>query len=283
MNKIQLLLCACLVSIGTFINAQINTPAASTSAKFEQRVGLTDIKVEYSRPSAKGRKIFGTGGIITNDSLWRAGANQATKISFSDDVAVEGKSLKKGDYAILIKPVAVGPWTVNFYKYETGNWGSYVKKAPDAAVMVAPKMLTNNVESFSMGINNIENTKATLLIEWEKTQLPINFSVEVDKVVMAAIDKVMAGPTGGDYYNAGSYFHDAKKDLNKALEWVQKANAIDKDRFWQLRKESLILADLGRYKEAIAVATKSKELATTANNQDYIKMNVESIAMWLKK
>jgi hypothetical protein len=262
------------------LTAQIATPAASTSAKFEQRVGLTDIKVDYSRPSAKGRKVFG--GIVAYDTWWRTGANQASKLTFGDDVTVEGKLLKKGDYTLITKPTASGPWTVNFYKFETGNWSSYTEKTPDAALMISPKMVSNHVETFTMGIANIENTKATLLIEWEKLQLPINFTVEVDKPVMAAIDKVMAGPSGSDYYNAGSYYHDAKKDLNKALEWVQKANAMDKDRFWQLRKESLILADLKRYKEAITVATKSKELAATANNQEYVKMNETSIAEWTK-
>jgi hypothetical protein len=266
------------------LSAQITTPAASPTAKFEQKVGLTDVKIEYSRPSAKGRGVFGDAkSLVPYGEVWRTGANSITKISFSDSVTIGGdKGLKRGDYGILTKP-GMSSWDVHFYKYDGGNWSSYTAKTPDAIVTVPSKKTSNHVETFTIDINDVNSDNASLVIGWEKTQVAVPIKVEVDKAVMANIDRVLAGPTANDFYNAGSYYHDTKKDLNKALEYVRKATAGANPAFWQLRKESLILADLGRLKEAIDIAKKSMDLATKAGNKDYIKMNEDSIAMWMKK
>lgn len=264
------------------LNAQITTPAASPSCKIEQKVGLTEIKIDYSRPSAKGRKIFGSDGVVSFGNFWRTGANNVTKISFSEDVTVEGVALKKGDYGLLTKP-GQSSWVVNFYKFDGTNWSAYIEKTPDVSVTVVPNMSGNFVETFTMDIANIETSKATLVISWEKTMVPVQIGVEVDKVVMASIEKVMAGPSSNDYYNAASYYHDSGRDLEQALEWVRKATKVPNPKFWQVRKESLILADLGRYKEAIEAAKLSKELASAAGNDEYVKMNDVSIAEWMKK
>jgi tetratricopeptide (TPR) repeat protein len=214
--------------------------------------------------------------------MWRTGANSITKISFSEDVTVEGANVKKGDYGILTKP-STSSWLVNLYKYDGGNWSSYIQKTPDASFSVMPKTSNFNVETFTIDVNNIETSKATINLMWEKTIVPINFSVEVDKQVMANIEKVMAGPSTNDYYNAASYYHDSGKDLEQALEWVRKSTKVASPKFWQVRKEALILADLGRYKEAIEAAKLSKELAVAADNQEYVKMNEKSISEWMKK
>ncbi len=283
MSNFKILILSAFLCFTSIVKAQISTPAASPSCKIEQKVGLTDVKIDYSRPSAKGRVIFGgKEPLVSYDNLWRTGANSITKISFSEDVTVEGQSLKKGDYGILTKPSATS-WAVNFYTYDGGNWSSYVTKTPAISVNVTPKTTANHVETFSIDINNIEASKATLNISWEKTIVPINFNVEVDKAVMANIEKVMAGPSTNDFYNAASYYHDSGKDLEQALEWVRKATKVAEPKFWQVRKESLILADLGRFKEAIESAKLSKELAVKADNQDYVKMNEKSIAEWMKK
>jgi hypothetical protein len=273
----------CFFVISSLLRAQITTPAASPSAKIDQKVGLTDIKIDYSRPSAKGRMIFGSKEpLVSYDNLWRTGANSTTKISFSDDVIIEGQSLKKGDYGILTKPGA-SLWAINFYVYEGSNWSAYITKTPALTVSVTPKTTANHVETFTIDINNIETSKATLLFSWEKTVVPVNIAFDVDKAVMANIEKVMAGPSTNDYYNAASYYHDSGKDLEQALEWVRKATKSESPKFWQVRKEALILADLGRYKEAIEAAKLSADLANKAENQEYVKMNEKSIADWTKK
>jgi len=260
-------------------NAQINTPSASPSAKIEQMIGLTEVHVEYSRPSMKGRTIFSADGLVPYGKLWRTGANQATKITFTDDVMVEGASLPAGSYAILTIPTA-SQWIVNFYKHDSGSWSSYVEKTPDAAVKVKPNKLPMDIETFHIGIGDLTSDTGILEFLWERTWVGVKIKVAVDERVMADIDKVLAGPTANDYYAAGNYYHTAGKDLNKALEYVQKATKVDKPKFWQVRRESLILADLGRVDEAVKAAKKSLDLAKIAGNDDYIKMNTNSINQW---
>lgn len=264
------------------LNAQIKTPAASPSATVMQTVGLTDVTVEYSRPSAKGRTIFASEGLVPFGKVWRTGANGITKVTFSDDVTIEGKELAKGSYGVLTMPSA-NIWAVHFYAYDKSNWSSYTEKTPDLVVNVTSKKIKESVETFTIGLANVSSTSADLEISWENTVVPVKIGVEVDKTVMAAIEKTMAGPSTGDYYAAGQYYHESGKDLKQALAWVQKATQVDEPRFWQVRREALILADLGMTKEAIMAAKKSLELATAAGNDDYVKMNEKSIAEWSMK
>jgi len=274
-----------MLAIVTFFTvdaqAQIKTPSASPSAKVTQTVGLTDVMIEYSRPSMKKRTIFAADGLVPFGKVWRTGANSATKITFSDDVMVNGTALKKGAYAILSVPSA-NSWEVQFYPHESGRWSSYVDKTPVATVTAETSKLPFAVETFLIITDKLTNNSADLEFIWENTIATLKVETAVDEVVMAAIDKVLAGPTVGDYYTAGSYYFDSGKDLEKALTWVQKATQTDSPRFWQVRKESQILAALGRHGDAIAAAKKSLELATAAGNADYIKLNNDSIAKWMK-
>lgn len=264
------------------LNAQIQTPAASPTVELKTKVGLTDVTLLYSRPSIKGRTVFSADktALVPFGAMWRTGANSATKISFGDDVTIGGTAVKKGDYAIFSTPGA-SEWKVMFYNYETTNAGGYGDKTAVATWTLKPQKVAEKVETFTIDINDQTMDKATINIIWENTKVSMPLSVDVEGKVKANIDRVLAGPSANDYYTAGAYYHDTKKDLNKALEWVQKANALS-PQFWTLRKESLILADLGRKKEAIDVAMKSLAEAKKANNQDYVRMNETSIAEWKK-
>lgn len=281
----KLFLGLCTVAFATFFvattHAQIKTPAPSPSQKITQQIGLTDVTVEYSRPSAKGRTIFGTGGLVPYGSIWRLGANAATKITFGDDVMVGGKELKKGSYAVLATPSA-NSWKVDFHSHESGNWGSYREKTPTASVTAEVKDLPFAVESFLIHFGNLTDNGAVLEFIWADKVAMVPLKFEVEQKVMAAIEKTLAGPSTGDYYAAGNYLLSIGKDLDKALMYVQKATKGDNPRFWQVRREALILSKLGRAKEAIAAAKKSMELAKAAGNEDYVRMNEKSIAEWAK-
>ena len=264
------------------LSAQIQTPAPSPTVELKTKVGLTDVSLLYSRPSIKGRTVFAAAktSVVPFGSMWRTGANSATKISFGDDVTIGGTAIKKGDYAIFSTPGAT-EWKVMFFNYETTNAGGYGDKTAVATWTLKPQKLAEKVETFTIDINDQTMDKASINILWENTKVSMPLSVDVEGKVKASIDRVLAGPSANDYFTAGSYYHDTKKDLNKALEWVQKANAMS-PQFWTLRKESLILADLGKKKEAIDVAMKSLAAAKEAKNQDYINMNEASIAEWKK-
>ncbi len=280
MKKLFILTMA--VALSYCVEAQIKTPSASTSAKVMQTIGLTDVTVEYSRPSMKGRKIFSADGLVPYGKLWRTGANQATKITFSDDVTVGGLKLSAGSYAITTLPTGAS-WMVNFYSHDATSWSSYSEKKPAASVKASPRSINDAVETFRISFENITDTSGDLTIAWENTVVPVKIGVDVDERVMKNIEQVLAGPTPGDYYNAATYYHTSGKDLMKALELVQKATKVDKPKFWQVRREALILADMGKFAEAIKAADKSMQLATVAGNDDYVKMNKESIAAWAMK
>ena len=272
-----------LLATFTFgVNAQVQTPAPSPSSKVEQKVGLTDITLDYSRPGVKGRTVFGD--LVPFGKVWRAGANARTKITFSDDVAVDGKELKAGTYAIFVIPQAES-WDVVFYT-ESGGGGApaeldETKVAARATGKVYP--VPFNVETYTIDINNISNSGARLEFIWEKTFVGIPFTVPTDKIVSASIENTLSGPGFNDYYSAASYYLAEGKDISKAKSWMDKAMSLnDNPRFWQLRQQSLIYAAAGDKKGAIAIAKKSLADAEASKNADFIKMNKESIAEWMK-
>jgi len=273
---------ALVFAVTTTTTAQIRTPAPSPGAKLTQTVGLTEVTVEYSRPSLKGRTAFGDTGVVPYGSAWRTGANSATKITFSDDVKVGGQALAKGAYAILSLPGETD-WVVMFHAYDKSDWSSYESTTPAAKVAVKAQKTGHSVETFTIDINNLLSTGGSLDIYWGSTMLSLPIEVEVDKKVMADIERVMAGPSGSDYASAAGYYHDSGKDLKKALEYIRKATAGDDPKFWQVRREAMILGDLGMYAEAVAAAEKSSMLAEKAGNAEYVKMNQTSIAEWKPK
>jgi len=268
------------------IEAQVKTPAPSPKATLNQVVGLTDVTVEYSRPSAKGRTVFGD--LVPFGKLWRTGANQNSMVTFSEDVVIKGTTLKKGKYAIFTTPKA-DMWEVVFYT-DTENWGTPENWDVNKVALstnVDPITLNNLVETFTISVGSLSNDSASLDISWEKTLISIKFDVPTQKAAMASINKVLAGPTAGDYFSSAQYLFQSNGDLNKALEYVNKAVSLvkagDDVPFWHLRLKSLIQGKLGDKAGAIATAKLSLAGAEKAKNDDYVKMNNESIKEWSKK
>jgi len=269
-----------LLFVGAFTYAQVNTPAASPQSKIEQTVGLTDVTIEYARPSMKGRTIFGD--LVPYGRLWRTGANARTRITFSDDVTVHGKELKKGTYALLTIPNQ-NQWEIIFYtEYQANGAPRELDDSKVAArFSVTPLVTSMARESFTIEVANLSNNGATLFLLWDKVRVPINFTVPTDKTVMANIDRAMSGPSAADYYLAAMYYYDEGKDIAKAKEWIDKAMAgNDNPPFWQLRNKSLIYARAGDKQGAIAAARQSLEASKKAGNADYVKMNEDSLKEW---
>ncbi len=259
--------------------SQISTPSASPSTKITQDFGLGEITIEYSRPSVKDRAIFSADGLVPTGKLWRLGANQATKITFSDDVTVQGTALEAGSYAVLATPKAK-TWDIHFFNHESSSWSSYKDKDPVATVTADVHMMPVSVETFLITTNAHTDNSADLEILWDKANVILKLETEVDAQVMKNISDVMAGPTANQKYQAATYYHKAGKDLNQALTWINEATAGDDPKFWQIRRKALILQDMGKTKDAIAAAKMSMELAMKAGNDDYVKLNKESIAKW---
>jgi Protein of unknown function (DUF2911) len=273
------------LSIGAFLllsytsQAQLETPAPSPASTVTSKVGMTEIKIEYSRPAMKGRKIFG-GDVVPFGDLWRTGANGATKVTTTDSITIMGKGLAKGTYVLLTKP-GKDSWEIIFNKNPAVSVFAY--KPEDDVVKVNVKTINNplTVESFTMGVSNITNTSADIEISWENTVVRIPFTNDVDSKVMAQIKQKLDGPSQNDYFAMSQYYFDSGKDAKQALDFVDKAIAKG-ERFWMLRHKSLVQAKLGDKKGAIESAKRSLALAQEAKNNDYIRMNEKSIAEWSK-
>lgn len=265
------------------IEAQVKTPAPSPKATIMQTVGLTDVEVVYSRPAAKGRPVFGN--LVPFGKLWRTGANANTTISFSDDVVIDGKTLKKGKYALYTVP-KIGSWEVIFYS-TTDNWGlpeEFKEENVALRTTVKEEALPKAVESFTIGINHLDLNSGHLDIAWENSSVSMKFEVPTQKIATASIEKVLAGPTAGDYFSSAQYIFQAEGDITKARTYIDKALEMTKEKpFWYLRLKSLIQAKQGDKAGAIETAKLSLAAAEAAKNQDYVKMNKDSIAEWSKK
>ena len=277
----KLVLFAFALTLMFSVNAQIETPQPSPFSKVEQKVGLTDVTLEYSRPSMKERKIFGD--LVPYGKMWRAGANKNTMITFSDDVTIDGNELKAGSYAIFITPNEKS-WDVYFYS-DTNNWGTPQEwDDSKVAAKVAAQVyeLPVDIETYTISFDDLTNDSAMIGFMWERAYVGVTFEVPTEEKVSASIAKVMNGPSANDYYAAAAYNLSEGKDLDKAMMWIDKAVDLTKEqpRFWYLRQQSLIHAANGDKEGAIAAAKKSLEGAQKAGNDDYVKMNKESLKEW---
>lgn len=275
---------ALAVLISQFVaQAQIKTPQASPRSVVNQMVGLTEVELNYSRPGAKGRPVFGN--LVPFGKLWRTGANENTTISFSDDVIIDGKTLKKGKYALYTVP-RIESWDIIFYT-STDNWGlpeQFNEANVALKTTVKEEALSKPIESLTIAISNLETNSGTLEISWENSFVALKFEVPTQQTAMTSIEKVLAGPSANDYYAAANFLYQSKTDLAKSLVYVNKSLELSKEKpFWFLRLKSLIQAKQGDKSGAIETAKLSLEAAEEAKNQDYVKMNKDSIAEWSKK
>lgn len=277
------ILTAIAFSISLCVSAQIETPQPSPNAVLTQNIGLSEVSLAYSRPSANGRTIFGD--LVPFNKRWRTGANENTILTFSHDVEIEGQYLEAGSYALYSVPKEES-WDVFFYE-DTDNWGlpkTWNEDAVAAMVNLPVSTLNHNVETFTIGFNAIAMDKAHLQISWETTMIEIPIDFPTDDLVMQNINTVMSGPSARDYFNSAVYYLNADKDLKKAEKWIDKAMAMSEDKpYWMLRQQSLIYAANGKNAKAVEVAKASLAAAKEAGNADYVKMNQESIKEWSSK
>jgi hypothetical protein len=262
------------------IEAQVQTPQASPKATVNQVVGLTDVEVVYSRPSARGRAVFGN--LVPFGKLWRTGANENTTVSFSDDVIIGGKTLKKGKYALYTIP-NIQSWEVIFYSI-TDNWGTPQEfKEANVALRTTVKeeSIPKAIDTFTIGISGLSSDFAFLEIYWENSYVAVKFEVPTQKTAIANVEKALAGPTSGDYFSAAQYFYQSNGDIDKTRSYVDKALELNSEKpFFYLRLKSLVQAKQGDKKGAIETAKLSLAASEAAGNQDYAKMNKDSISEW---
>lgn len=254
---------------------QLRTPAPSPTQTLKQDFGLANVEVSYSRPGMKGRKIFGD--LVPYGKVWRTGANNATTITFGEEVTIGGKKVAAGKYGLLTIPDK-NNWTVIISKQLDVTSPTAYKEDQDVVrIDVKPTSLDNPVETFSMQFANVKPTSTDLQIMWDRTSVSLPITTDVETKVMAQIDQLM-NKDNRPYFAAAMYYMDNGKDLNQALTWFDKAVEVQPNAFWIHHQRANALAKLGKKDEAKAAANKSKDLATTAKNDDYIKLNEKLLA-----
>jgi hypothetical protein len=261
----------------------INFPAASPACTLKQRVGLTDIEIVYSRPGVKGRTIFG--GIVPYGQVWRTGANQATKVTFSTPVKLEGNDIPAGTYALFTIP-GEEAWTIIINK-NTNQWGACQYSTNDDLVRFPVTRVTlrdTSIETFAIEFNRIRDESALLELVWDKTVVPIHLTVDVTSKLVTQIEAAMAAPdkkSDGFYFQAATFYYNHDQDLKKSLAWVN-AGLADNPRiaYEMLHLKAQILAKQGDKAGAIAAAKQSSELAIKAEGagSSFVKMNQDLIS-----
>ena len=272
-----------LASAFALVNAQVKAPQPSPGSTVKQNIGLSEVTVEYSRPSAKERKIFGN--LVPMNKVWRTGANGSTDITFAADAIFGGKNVPAGKYALYSIP-SNNEWEVILYK-DTEQWGAPNELKKELIVASAMAKAEKNpayVETFNIGFQNVKSDQANLVISWENTMVNVPIVMDSKKEVLASINSTLGSKEakGSDYHQAASYYYESGMDLKKALEYTKKANELAPDTFYMLKLRAEIEAANGMKKEAIATANKSMELSKKASNADYVKMNMDNIAKWSK-
>jgi hypothetical protein len=274
----SLLICSFAVPAMTHAQgSKLEFPAASPGCTLKQRVGLTDIEISYSRPSAKGRAIFG--GLVPYGEVWRTGANASTKISFSTPVKLCGNEIPAGKYALYTIP-GEDEWTIIISKNaELFGAFNYDKKDDLMRFKVEPHKLAEHIESFTIEMPKIHDDSAMLCLAWENTLVPINIELDLSKLP-PQIEAAMAEPgERKPYYQAAMYYYDHGLDMQKARKWIE-AIPADRETYYILHLKAKILAKTGDKAGAIAAAKRSSELAVKAEGpkSGYVKMNQDLVS-----
>jgi len=229
---------------------KIEFPAASQHSVVKQRVGLTDVEIDYSRPNKNDREIFG--GLVPYGRLWRTGANAVTKIRFSHPVTLGGKEIPAGEYALFTIPTA-GEWTIIISK-----------DANDAARITAqPETIPVAIETFTIELGDVKGASATLNFLWDKTRVPVKLTTSDVEQVQAQLDAVISSGTPLDprtAYQAAAFYYDNNKDMNQAARWIDQALEKNPNAYFMHYKKAQIQLKLGNKKEAIASAQKAIDI-----------------------
>ena len=249
---------------------QLKVPAPSPLQTIKQNFALGDVSFEYSRPSVKGRVIFGD--VVPFGKIWRTGANATTKITFSDDVKLEGMDVKAGTYGLYTIPNK-DSWDIMLYKDLTlsGNVADYKQENEVLRVKVKPATLANKIETLTINLADITPSSATIEILWENTRVPVKLTTDIDAKVMKSIDATVVGDNR-PYFQAASYYYDNNKDLKQASAWVDKALEQSPKAFYMMLLKAKIQYKLNDKIGGKVSAEKTIALATEAKNDDYIAM-----------
>jgi tetratricopeptide (TPR) repeat protein len=248
---------------------QIQFPQPSQRHYFKQRVGLTDVEVEYSRPNKNNREIFGS--LVPYGKVWRTGANATTKIKFSDAVKLGGKDIPAGEYVLFTIPNR-DDWTVIVYKdTKVQSAGDYKPENDVARVVTKPSSIATPMETFTIELTDVKGASANLNFAWDTTRAAVQLTTDDVEQVSAQLDAAVKANTTLDpriAFQAAGFYYDNNKDLNQAAKWIDQAVTANQDAYFMHFRRAQIQQKLGNKKEALASAQKTVDLLKKDPNAD---------------
>lgn len=273
MRFITMIFCLLVLAQISF-SQNLEVPTLSPLTEVTQEVALTKVNLSYSRPSAKGRKVFGE--LVPFGEVWRTGANASTKLTFTQDVSIAGNALKAGTYALYTIPGET-EWTIIIHT-NTGHRsiaGDVYKQSEDAFRFKAkPAKTSNFVETFTLEFTDITTNSCNLKISWENTEVKFNIKFDVDAQIdkqIAELSKSPDGMSSRNYFLAAEYYFHNDKDLNKAIEWITAGLKKSPQNFQYGLLHAKILAKQGKKVEALKVIAEANAWAKEKNNANYIE------------
>jgi len=276
--KKLILVSACVVALSVTLSAQqpqLRTPAPSSTQTVKQEFGISNVELSYSRPGVKGRSIFGD--LVPYGKVWRTGANNATTITFGDDVIIGGKNVPAGKYGLLTIPDR-NNWTFIITKQlDVTSPAAYKQDQDVVRVTAQPATLPFSIENFTIMFSDVKSTSMNIDLVWDNVAVSLPVQTEIDSKIMAQID-ALEKDNKLPYFNAAMYYIENNKDQNKALTWFDKAIEQNPKGFWIYHQKANLLAKMGKKQEAISSANKSIELAKEAKNDDYVALNQKLLA-----
>jgi hypothetical protein len=273
-KNLKLVALACMLSYGSFAQS-LGVPAPSPLQTVKQAFGTSDVSVEYSRPSAKGRTVMGD--VVAYGKVWRTGANGSTKITFTDDVKVAGNDVKAGTYALYSMPGA-DVWELMLYKDLKlgGNVDEYKTENEVLRFKVKTAKLNDKVETFTINFNNMTATTTSMDLMWENTKISVPITVDIDAKIMKNIENTLV-KDNRPFYSAATYYYDNNKDLGQAMKWVNQALDNNKEAYWIYMLKAKIAKKQNDMTTALAAAKESNRLATADKDDAYIKQSADMI------
>jgi hypothetical protein len=275
----RFLLATLALSMVLITNAQLRTPAPSPTQVVKQDFALSNIELNYSRPSLKGRKLYVD--LAPAGKVWRTGANAATTLTFGGEVTIGGVKVPAGKYGLLSIPDRKSWILIISKQTDVTNPADYKAEMDVVRIPVAVSKTKTSTETFTIQFANLKPNSCEIQLLWDKAMVSLPVTAEIDGKIMADIEKAMKG-NNPPYFSAAMYYLDNNKDLNQAAEWFKKAAEAQPNAYWVQHQYANCLAKLGKKDEAIAAATHSRELAEKAPNADYVKLN-DDLLKKLKK
>ena len=274
------LLCTALAALlVSSASAELTLPRVSQKASVMQTVGLTDVTIMYNRPGVKGRVIWG--GLVPYDKVWRTGANEATTITLSQAVKINGQPLPAGTYSFHTIPGKTS-WTLIFNK-TAEQWGSYDYDASKDALRIQVTPVTGpNQEWMAFSFSDVSTDSATVELAWEKLRVPFKIEADTKTQAMASIDKALSGEVKDweDPYSAANYAFNSNLGNANAMKWIDQSISL-KETYWNLRLKAAILEKDGKRKEAIALGEKAIEVGKQAKDDaGEISKTEKQVAEW---